>query len=75
MATKAIDTSTGFCPSCNSRTSIERDSFVWAWHDLPLTLITCGIWLVVRSIRHLSWRCSQCGSNAKDLNSSMLGTR
>jgi hypothetical protein len=56
----------GWCRHCDRRVVVRRPAPNHVLH-LLMTLVTCGLWLVVwigQSVRVGGWRCSQCGSGA-----------
>ena len=54
----------GFCTNCNKYVLVRGATPNHILH-LLLTLVTCGLWLIVwvlLSIAPVVWRCSQCGA-------------
>src|SRR5262245_3743558 len=63
----------GFCTHCQKRVEVFRPGTNHPLH-LLLTLVTLGLWLIpwiLHSVKIGGWRCSQCGSKAVNLSSSM----
>ena len=59
-------TNTAFCPVCNQQRLIVRATTNNTFH-LIMTVITCGLWLIVWFLQGTSretstWRCSVCGT-------------
>lgn len=55
--------SSAFCDNCGRQVSIERQSVNHILH-LLLSVLTCGLWLLVwasKSSEKKAWRCTSCG--------------
>lgn len=54
---------TGFCRGCNRQVLVRRKGTNHVLH-LLLTVVTCGLWLVIwllSAIKIGGWRCTVCG--------------
>jgi DNA-directed RNA polymerase subunit RPC12/RpoP len=55
-----------YCDRCEKQVLIERPGGANHIFHLLMTILTCGIWILVwmnQATESPSWRCSECGKN------------
>jgi len=62
----AVVEASGKCKHCGDRVMVRRPGTNHVLH-LILTVLTCGLWLIVwlgSAIQFGGWRCTKCGGSA-----------